>query len=275
MIFTAKSAEFLRWAEEKEKNIPQNSDGILVNIHDINNVKTSEIAKIKETIYKYNSCIYSSKIALKSNTNLLKFVELVGMRTYDCNNIDSNEISTITPLQNSKINYIPYTDKPLNWHTDGYYDKKSIFSWLLHCVNPATQGGENYLLDHELVLREYLLRNDDINNLMAEDALTIPESKYTSRSEISTYIFSFKNKYKRLHMRFSMRKDNIGTSAKANSAVIKLREIIEGNCAKYSLTYKLQKNEGIITNNILHGRKAFKDDKVKRKLLRIRSYERL
>ncbi len=275
MIFTAKSAEFLRWAEEKEKNIPQNSDGILVNIHDINNVKTSEIAKIKETIYKYNSCIYSSKIALKSNTNLLKFVELVGMRTYDCNNIDSNEISTITPLQNSKINYIPYTDKPLNWHTDGYYDRKSIFSWLLHCVNPATQGGENYLLDHELVLREYLLRNDDINNLMAEDALTIPESKYTSRSEISTYIFSFKNKYKRLHMRFSMRKDNIGTSAKANSAVIKLREIIEGNCAKYSLTYKLQKNEGIITNNILHGRKAFKDDKVKRKLLRIRSYERL
>ena len=275
MTFTAKSAEFLRWAEEKEKNIPQNSDGILVNIHDINNVKTSEITKIKETIYKYNSCIYSSKIALKSNTNLLKFVELVGMKTYDCNNIESNEISTITPLQNSKINYIPYTDKLLNWHTDGYYDKKSIFSWLLHCVNPATEGGENYLLDHELVLREYLLRNDDINNLMAEDALTIPASKDTSRPEISTYIFSFQNKYRRLHMRFSMRKDNIGTSAKANSAVIKLREIIEDDCAKYSLTYKLQKNEGIITNNILHGRKAFKDDKVKRKLLRIRSYERL
>ncbi len=275
MIFTAKSGEFLRWAEEKEKNIPQNSDDILVNIHDINNVKASEIAKIKEIIYKYNSCIYSSKTALKSNTNLLKFVELVGMRTYDCNNIESNEISTITPLQNSKINYIPYTNKPLNWHTDGYYDKRSIFSWLLHCVNPATQGGENYLLDHELVLREYLLRNDDINNLMAEDALTIPESKDTSRSEISTYIFSFKNKYKRLHMRFSMRKDNIGTSAKANSAVKKLREIIEDDCAKYSLTYKLRENEGIITNNILHGRKAFKDDKVKRKLLRIRSYERL
>ncbi len=275
MIFTAKSAEFLRWAEEKEKNIPQNSDGILVNIHDINNVKTSEIYNIKETIYKHNSCIYSSKIALKSNTNLLKFVELVGMKTYDCNNIESNEISTITPLQNSKINYIPYTDKLLNWHTDGYYDKKSIFSWLLHCVNPATQGGENYLLDHELVLREYLLRNDDINNLMAEDALTIPASKDTSRPEISTYIFSFKNKYRRLHMRFSMRKDNIGTSAKASPAIIKLKEIIENDCAKYSLTYKLQKNEGIITNNILHGRKAFKDDKVKRKLLRIRSYERL
>ena len=275
MIFTAKSAEFLRWAEEKEKNIPHNVNEILVNIHDINNVKISEISKIKETINRYNSCIYSSKVALKINTNLLKFVVSVGIRTYDCNNIESNEISTITPLQNNKINYIPYTDKSLNWHTDGYYDRKSIFSWLLHCVNPATQGGENYLLDHELALREYVLRNDDVNNLMAEDALTIPESKNTSRSEISTYIFSFKNQYKKLHMRFSMRKDNIGTSPKASSSIRKLREIIENDCAKYSLTYKLQKNEGIITNNILHGREAFKDDKVKRKLLRIRSYERL
>ena len=82
MIFTAKSAEFLSWAEEKERNIPQNIDGISVNIHDINNVKTSEIAKIKETINKYNSCIYSSSVALKANTDLLKFAELVGMRTY-------------------------------------------------------------------------------------------------------------------------------------------------------------------------------------------------
>ncbi len=275
MIFTAKSAEFLRWAEEKERNIPQNIDGISVNIHDINNVKTSEIAKIKETINRYNSCIYSSSVPLESNITLLKFAELVGMRTYDCNNLESNEISTITPVENNKINYIPYTDKPLNWHTDGYYDRKPIFSWLLHCVNPATQGGENYLLDHELALREYVMRHDDINNLLAADALTIPESKDTSRAEISTYIFSFENQYKKLHMRFSMRKDNIDTSPKASAAIANLKKIIENNCGKYSFTYKLQKNEGIITNNILHGRNAFKDDKVKRKLLRIRSYERL
>lgn len=275
MIFTAKSAEFLRWAEEKERNIPQNIDGISVNIHDINNVKTSEIAKIKETINRYNSCIYSSSAPLESNITLLKFAELVGMRTYDCNNLESNEISTITPLENNKINYIPYTDKPLNWHTDGYYDRKPIFSWLLHCVNPATQGGENYLLDHELALREYVMRHDDINNLLAADALTIPESKDTSRAKISTYIFSFENQYKKLHMRFSMRKDNIDTSPKASAAIANLKRIIENDCGKYSLTYKLQKNEGIITNNILHGRNAFKDDKVKRKLLRIRSYERL
>ena len=72
-----------------------------------------------------------------------------------------------------------------------------------------------------------------------------------------------------------MRKDNIDMSPKASAAITKLKKIIENDCGKYSFTYKLQKHEGIITNNILHGRNAFKDDKVKRKLLRIRSYERL
>ena len=113
MIFTAKSAEFLRWAEEKEKNIPQNTDGILVNIHDINNVKISEVSKIKEII---NPNIIAAYIhlrpILKSNTNLLKFVELVGMKTYDCNNIDSNRNQYYHAFrETSKVSYIPYTDK--------------------------------------------------------------------------------------------------------------------------------------------------------------------
>ena len=76
MIFTAKSAEFLRWAEEKRENIPRNINGILVNIHDINNVKTSEITKIKETITNIIAVYTHLKIALKSNTDLLKFVNI-------------------------------------------------------------------------------------------------------------------------------------------------------------------------------------------------------
>ena len=275
MILTSKSTEFLRWAEEKEKNIPQNINELLVEIHDINNVTTTEITKIKEIIQTYNCCIYASNMNLKSNSNLLRFVESIGMKTYDCNNIDLNKISTITPRETSKVSYIPYTEKALNWHTDGYYDEKSIFSWLLHCVSPSSEGGENYLLDHELVLREYILRNDDINVLMEDGALIIPESKDTSRPEISTYIFSFSNAYKKLHMRFSMRRDNIASSTRASDAITRLKKIIESHCAQYSLTYKLCKNQGILTNNILHGRNSFKDDKVNRKLLRIRSYERL
>ena len=79
-MLSTKSSEFLRWAEEKEKNIPQNINEILVDIHDINNVKVTEISKIKETIRTYNSCIYQSNKTLESNSNLLKFSRSLGMQ---------------------------------------------------------------------------------------------------------------------------------------------------------------------------------------------------
>jgi len=275
MFLSSKSNEFLKWAAQKENNIPKNINEISVEIKDINRTTKNEISKIKSTLDRFNSCLYRSNRDLESNSCLLDFAQAVGMKTFDCNNIEANEISTISSIKNEKIQYIPYTNKTLNWHTDGYYDKKPLFSWLLHCINPADDGGENYLLDHELAMREYVLSYDDIDVLMNKRAITIPESQGSNRSEISTYIFSFDNDYEKLHMRFSMRKENIKMSDNTFTAMSKLTNIIENNCSKYSITYKLSKNEGILSNNILHGRNSFKDDKVQRKLLRIRSYERL
>jgi len=275
MFLSSKSSEFLKWAAQKENNIPKNINEISVEIKDINRATKNEISKIRSTLDKFNSCLYRSNRDLESNSCLLDFAKAVGMKTFDCNNIEANEISTISSIKNEKIQYIPYTNKALNWHTDGYYDKKPLFSWLLHCINPADDGGENYLLDHELAMREYVLSYDDIEVLMNKRAITIPESQGSNRSEISTYIFSFDNDYEKLHMRFSMRKENIKMSDNTLTAMSKLINVIENNCSKYSITYKLSKNEGILSNNILHGRNSFKDDKVQRKLLRIRSYERL
>lgn len=275
MFLSSKSSEFLKWAAQKENNIPKNINEISVEIKDINRATKNEISKIRSTLDRFNSCLYRSNRDLESHSCLLDFAKAVGMKTFDCNNIEANEISTISSIKNEKIQYIPYTNKALNWHTDGYYDKKPLFSWLLHCINPADDGGENYLLDHELAMREYVLSYDDIEILMNKRAITIPESQGSNRSEISTYIFSFDNDYEKLHMRFSMRKDNIKMSDKTFTAMSKLTNVIENNCSKYSITYKLAKNEGILSNNILHGRNSFKDDKVQRKLLRIRSYERL
>ena len=275
MFLSSKSSEFLKWAAQKENNIPKNINEISVEIKDINRTTKSEISKIRSTLDRFNTCLYRSNRDLESNSSLLDFAKAVGMKTFDCNNIEASEISTISSIKSEKIQYIPYTNKALNWHTDGYYDKKPLFSWLLHCINPADDGGENYLLDHELAMREYVLSYDDIEVLMNKRAITIPESQGSNRSEISTYIFSFDNDYEKLHMRFSMRKENIKMSDNTLTAMSKLTNVIENNCSKYSITYKLSKNEGILSNNILHGRNSFKDDKVQRKLLRIRSYERL
>ena len=175
MILNAKSNEFKLWATEKEANIPSNISDLKINIKDINHVKSDEIKKIKALVHRYNCCIYKSSSELISKIDLVNFAQALGMLTYDMNNIDNDSVCTITrdKLNNRKL-YIPYTDKALNWHTDGYYDQMPIYSWLLHCVVPAQEGGENRLLDHELVIRQYVLKYDDIDLLEQDNAFTIP-----------------------------------------------------------------------------------------------------
>ena len=48
--------------------------------------------------------------------------------------------------------FIPYTNRAIQWHTDGYYHlaERRIRAMVLHCVRPAALGGANRLLDHEL-----------------------------------------------------------------------------------------------------------------------------
>jgi len=276
MILNAKSREFKLWAAEKEANTPSNINDLKIDIKDINNVQSSEINMIRVLIKRYNCCIYNSNTDLNSKAHLISFAQSIGMMTYDINNIDNDSVCSITKNKHKNIKgYIPYTDKALNWHTDGYYDQKPIHSWLLHCVVPAQEGGENRLLDHELVIRQYVLKHDDIDLLERDNAFIIPGNKDAGRLDTESYVCSNNNKYKKLHMKFSMRKDNIRLDENVKVAMTKMKDIILDDCKKYYLTYKLSKNEGIIANNILHGRNAYKDGENMREILRIRSYERI
>ncbi len=75
---------------------------------------------------------------------------------------DDDGISSVTvPGEGGRGDYIPYTNRPIRWHTDGYYNppERRIRAMVLHCVAPAASGGENALLDHEIA---YLLLRDAI-----------------------------------------------------------------------------------------------------------------
>ena len=276
MKFTSKSNEFKQWALEKEDNIPLNIDDLIVKIHDINHATLEEISNIKDIIKRFNCCIYQSKVGLNAQADLMNFAQSIGMETYDTNNIHNSPISLIMSLETENaLNYIPYTNKKLNWHTDGYYDEKPIFSWLLHCEEPAYSGGENYLLDHELAIREYIIKYDNLESLSSLDAFTIPGNTHANRGETKGYICNNDNEYKKFHMKFSMREKNMKLNEQSKTAIMRMKKIIKEDCKKYCLTYKLSKNEGIVSNNILHGRNSFEDGKAMRKLYRIRSYERI
>ena len=276
MKFTSKSNEFKQWALEKEDNIPLKIDDLIVKIQDINHATLAEISNIKDIIKRFNYCIYQSKVGLNAQADLMNFAQSIGMETYDTNNIHNSPISLIMSLETKNaLNYIPYTNKKLNWHTDGYYDEKPIFSWLLHCEEPAYSGGENYLLDHELAIREYIIKYDNLDSLSSLDAFTIPGNTHANRGETKGYICDNDNEYKKFHMKFSMREKNMKLNEQSKTAIMRMKKIIKEDCKKYCLTYKLSKNEGIISNNILHGRNSFEDGKAMRKLYRIRSYERI
>ena len=276
MILSAKSEDFIEWSAKKDLNIPSNINDLKVSISDINHVSKTEISQIKQKLTKFNCCIYASGTDLDDNSKIMRFAQSLGMRTFDSHNIDDSAISTISADKNkNNMRYIPYTNKGLNWHTDGYYDSKPIFSWLLHCIEPALSGGENFLLDHELAIREYILKYDDIIYLTNNETFSIPTDEVAKREITSNYVCDMNNEYKKLHMNFSMRKENIIVNKDSESAMSKLIKIIKEDCKKYHLTYKLSKSEGIVSNNILHGRNAFKDGRVMRKILRIRSHERL
>ena len=276
MKFTSKSSEFRQWASEKEDNIPLNISDLKTEIQDINHISSEEISDIKDKIKKFNFCIYKSSVGLHNQADLVNFARSIGMKTYDTNNIHNSPVSLIMSLDSENtVNYIPYTNKELNWHTDGYYDEKPIFSWLLHCEEPAHSGGENYLLDHELAIREYIFKYDNLGSLSRPDALVIPGNVEANRDETKGYICDSDNVYKRFHMKFSMREKNIKLNEQSKTAFMRMKKIIKEDCKKYCLTYKLSKNEGIVSNNILHGRNSFEDGKVMRKLYRIRSYERV
>jgi hypothetical protein len=154
---------------------------------------------------------------------------------------------------------------------------------VLHCENPAHHGGGNLLLDHEIV---YILMRDEnpayIEALMQDDAMTIPanvEQGVEIRPEQSGPVFSVDAASGDLHMRYTARtksiewKDDPGVK----QAVAFLEQLLASDLP-YIFEYRLQANEGVLSNNVLHGRTRFEDgdsDAGKRLMYRARYYDRI
>ncbi len=181
--------------------------------------------------------------------------------------------------------YIPYTNRPLGWHTDGYYNAgdHQVRAWLLYCAQPAASGGGNELLDHELAYIRIRDENPDwIRALMAPDAFTIPsntEHGEEIRPDHSGPVFSVSTADGSLHMRYSARQRNViwKDDEPTRAAAAYLLDLFKQG-DDHIFRYKLQAGEGVISNNILHRRDGFKDAPeagAKRLIYRARYFQRL
>ncbi|MCB1774985.1 MAG: TauD/TfdA family dioxygenase [Gammaproteobacteria bacterium] len=191
---------------------------------------------------------------------------------------------TVRPTD-TEHTYIPYTNRPLGWHTDGYYNagEQQIRAWLLYCAEPAAEGGDNELLDHEIAYIRLRDENPDwIRALMADDAFTIPlnvERGRQIRPDHSGPVFSISPVDGSLHMRYSARQRNViwRDDPTTRDAAAFLLDLFR-NGDDHMLRYRLNANEGIVSNNILHRRDGFRDDPAagaKRLVYRARYFQRL
>jgi alpha-ketoglutarate-dependent taurine dioxygenase len=160
--------------------------------------------------------------------------------------------------------YIPYSNRRLLWHTDGYYNppETRIRAFLLHCVRPAAAGGENRLLDPEIAY--LLLRDADprfVAALSAPDAMTVPaneEDPAAQRGAQTGPVFSFEDEA--LHMRYTARTRSIEwrPDEVTQAAVRHLKQILDSD-SPYVFRLRLQGGQGLVCNNVLHDRSEFTD----------------
>ncbi len=196
---------------------------------------------------------------------------------------DADRVTSLRVVASSdeRASYIPYTNRALNWHTDGYYNpqERRISAFSLYCVNQAGRGGGNFLFDHELMYLQIRDRAPDLlAALMAPDMMRVPpniQGNRIIRAEESGPVFSVHADDCGLHMRYTSRPRNIvwKSDKRSERALNLVREILVEGSAMIEI--KLQDRQGLICNNILHGREAFHDlaQQPSRLIYRARYYE--
>lgn len=278
---------YKKWRDIKLRAYESGLHSHIVDI-DAPEVKAEQLVRIKNACDQFNYCIYRLVKTQLGDKQFVRNMGLaLGLQRLDGNLCsDEDNISSIQVMRSGRqTGYIPYSDKKLTWHTDGYYNTESrtIRAMVLHCVRPALKGGENLLLDHEMAYIQLRDENPQFIAAFAEpDVLTIPpniENGIEIRAAQTGPVFSLDKQTSRLHMRYSARSRNIiwREDSLTQEAVACMSQLLEVS-NPYVITYRMQPGEGIIANNVLHNRTAFIDAdplENKRLLYRARYYDRV
>lgn len=278
-------AAYQAWRSAKLDGYPRTVEGLLVDIADPANLTEAEYQALLQRLRQTNMVIYRSPLGSAPDK-----VPLVALASrFGLSHLDSNLLADDDGLTSITVNpegdhprYIPYTDRPINWHCDGYYNTgaRQIRGMLLHCVQNAAEGGENQLLDHEMLYLQLRDENPDyIRALMADDVMTIPPGKDGEGEERGASVgpvFSVQPDGS-LHMRYTARKRNIEwkSDAATVAALAALERLLANN--PYIIRATLMPGMGLLCNNVLHTRDGFRDspEQPPRLLYRARYFERI
>lgn len=276
-------ADYRRWREGKLVQASVAPDRLLVEVAQPQALSPTEKQALIERCRDHNMVIYALNSSDGEKALVHAIGEQLGLVRMDTNlRADEDSVTSLEVRAQSGNQYIPYTDKPLSWHTDGYYNTlaQQVRAIIMHCVQPAFSGGSNQLLDPELLYIRLRDENSDwIAALMHPEAMTIPaniENGLEIRGAQSGPVFSIEAESGRLHMRYSARKRNIvwRNDDTTLAAVQRISELLAAG--EMVIEHRLQAGQGIICNNVLHNRSGFDDSAEQRRLMyRARYYDRV
>jgi hypothetical protein len=276
---------YREWRDHKLKDYPQSLGDLVVEINDPRRLAQNELEAIRQRCKKTNMAIYAGNTGTDPDPEIpLSMGRKFGVQGLNKNWLaDETGLTSITVVEKgTRQEFIPFTNKAINLHTDGYYNtaREQIQALNLHVVQRAANGGENALMDHEIayiLLRE---KNPEyIRALMSPKILTIPariEEGKAARNEESGPVFSV-TPAGNLHMRYTIRVNNVmwADDALSREALAFLEGILSGD-SPYIYRGLLQPGMGLVSNNVLHDRAAFTDSaEYKRHYYRARYFDRL
>ena len=280
---------YKRWRDKKLHNYPAKLTDLLVELKDSKKLSDAEHDAILSRCKQSNMAIYVGNSGTNPERQIPHYLgKCFGLTQLDHNFLgDDDGLTSLTvadPEDKRRKNYIPYSNRPIKWHTDGYYNTadRQINAILLHCVQPATEGGENALLDQEIA---YILLRDQnpdyIRLLMQDDVMTIPprlnKNNEVVRAQEAGPIFSINPQTGNLHMRYTIRTRHViwKEDAETQAALNALTDILNSD-SPYIFRGRLESGMGLICNNVLHDRTAFSDsDEQQRLLYRARYFDRM
>lgn len=267
-------AAYAAWRERKLAEYPRNASELLVRIEHVGALAAAEVARVVDLCRRANMAVYVPDNATHLSDETTRAAIRALAATFGLGLVEDHRSAEHDGLvaievagEASKRGFIPYTTRPISWHTDGYYNApgEDILAMLLHCARTAEEGGVNALLDAEIAYIR--LRDRDpalVAALMHPEAMTIPEAREEDGSVRATStgpVFFLDPATGSLVMRYTARGTNIAwrQDAETTAAVAVLERLLRHEEEPLILRHRLEPGQGLVCNNVLHTRTAFKN----------------
>jgi alpha-ketoglutarate-dependent taurine dioxygenase len=272
---------YQRWRDAKWASQPARVEDLVVDVTDPRRLSPAERSALLGRCSSSNMAIYRSPVTGADKSLPRTLGQQLGLTRLDANWLaDEDGISPITVSASDRAAggdraaFIPYTNRAIKWHTDGYYHPQArrIDAMILHCVAPAAEGGDTALMDPDMAYIALREANPDwVRALMAPDAMTIPERRDeagVARAAQPGPVFSVTHGGTVLHMRYTARTRSIEWKADVvtREAVAFLERLLANESPMLFRT-RLEAGMGLVCNNVLHDRSAFVDDPERPRLL--------